>query len=226
MSDEENEYDLIEEVEISKGFDRNIDYEPIKKKLIDHFYKLQTKLNNLDNTKDDYERRKKMILGNIIHTLIPMIQLRCGSRISEACNAFVLFCKKGFDRKVTVKIAKSEAIKYKKDDKGKRKKFITKARYRNMVFPNWIDIQNIEEDLKKRLKELPIYRLKKRVLDYLLRYFDCNTHSLRYACINYLIYDKKLPLNTVAKLVGHVGLNQLTTYTQQKNVDKVFEIDM
>lgn len=154
-----------------------------------------------------------------------MIQLRCGSRISEACSAFVLFCKKGFDCKVTVKIAKSETTKYK--TVGKKKQLITtKARFRNMIFPEWVDASELRADLCERLKDIPFDKLKKRVLDYLLRYFNCNTHSLRYACINYLIYEKNLPLNTVAKLVGHVGLNQLTTYTQQKNVDKVFDIDM
>ena len=211
----------MSEVEVAKGFDRNIDYMPIKEKLIEHYNKLVDKLNGLDQDKATYKRSKRVVLANIIHTLIPMIQLRCGSRISEACCAFELFCKNGFNKKVTVKIAKSEGIKY-----NKGKKYVSKARYRHMIFPDWVDISNIKKDLIKRMENMPMYRLKKRVLDYLLRYFDCNTHSLRYACINYLIYDQELPLNTVAKLVGHVGLNQLTTYTQQKNVDKVFDIKM
>lgn len=218
----QQDYDDIEEIELSKGFDRGIDYEPIKEQLKDHYNTLHNKLDNLHDSKHNvYVRKSNLILGNIIHTIIPMIQLRNGSRILEACNAFILFCKKGFDKKVAVKIAKSESIKYKKG-----KKYVTKARYRNMIFPDWIDISDIEDQIIERTKSLPLHRLRKRVLDYLLRYFECNTHSLRYACINYLIYDKKLPLNTVAKLVGHVGLNQLTTYTQQKNVDKVFDIDM
>ena len=79
-----------------------------------------------------------------------------------------------------------------------------------MVFPDWVDVRDLRPDFCNRLKNIPFGKLKKkRVLDYLLRYFECNTHSLRYACINYLIYEKNLPLNTVAKLVGHVGLNQL-----------------
>lgn len=209
------------DIEVAKGFDRNIDYLPIKDKLIKHYNNLILKLDNLDHTKDTYERSKKVVLANLIHTIIPMIQLRCGSRISEACNAFLIFCENGFDKKVTVKIAKSEGIKY-----NKGKKYVSKPRYRHMIFPDWIDIKNIEKDICERVKDIKKDRLKKRVLDYLLRYFECNTHSLRYACINYLIYDQKLPLNTVAKLVGHVGLNQLTTYTQQKNVDKVFDIKM
>lgn len=221
MKKDYEDFEDVEEVQLSKGFDRGIDYEPIKKKLIDHFNKLIEKITNLDQFDKSYVRKISVILGNIIHTLIPMIQLRNGSRICEACNAFIIFCKKGFDEKVTVKIAKSESIKYKKGVK-----YVTKARYRNMIFPDWVNISDIEDQIIDRAKTLPLHRLRKRVLDYLLRYFDCNTHSLRYACINYLIYDKQLPLNTVAKLVGHVGLNQLTTYTQQKNVDKVFDIDM
>ena len=123
MTDIEN----IKEAEINRGFDRNIDYEPMKDKLIAHFELLQKKFENLDKVDKMYERRRNIIIGNMIYTLISMIQLRCGSRISEACEAFVLFCKKGFDSKVTVKIAKSESTKFRIVN-NKRKEVTTKKR--------------------------------------------------------------------------------------------------
>ena len=207
---------------IATGFDRNIDYTPTKDKLIANYKALSDKLKNLDNFDKFYVRKKNLVLANIIYTLIAMIQLRNGSRISEACNSFIIFCKKGMDKDVVVKIAKSEAIKYKKG-----KKFTTKARYRKLTFPKWIEIsKELFSDIAARLEKIPADKLRKRVLDYMLRKFDCNTHSLRYACINYLIYDKKTELNTVAKLVGHSNLNMLLIYTQQKNIDKLLDMDM
>ena len=105
--------------------------------------------------------------------------------------------------------------------------FTTKARYRKIIFPlNWIDPTPHIADLKKKFETIRPDRVKKRVLDYMLRKFKCNTHSLRYACINYLIYTQKTELNTVAKFVGHVNMEQLTRYTQQKNVDKLLDVDM
>lgn len=209
------------EDKINSGFDRNIDYTPTKDKLIANFIELNDKLTNLDKSDKHYVRKMNVILANMIYTIIAMIQLRNGSRISEACAAFILFCKKGIKNDVVVKIAKSEATKYKK---GKEIK--TKARFRKITFPKWIEINNLLKDLNNKLDTIPKDKLRKRVLDYMLRKFECNTHSLRYACINYLIYDKKTELNTVAKLVGHVNLNMLTVYTQQKNVDKILDLDM
>jgi len=68
--------------------------------------------------------------------------------------------------------------------------------------------------------------LKRRTCDYLLRGFDCNTHSLRYACINYLLYDQKKEMAIVAKFVGHTGIAQLVRYTQLKESDKIFDLDI
>lgn len=207
---------------INTGFDRNIDYEPIKNQLIQHYNSLIDKLDGLNVNDNVYLRKKGVILSNLINTIVPMIQLRNGSRISEACEGFDLFCKNGLNKDVVVKIAKSEAIKYKGG-----KQITTKARYRKLTFPsNWIDPTKYMDDIKKKLDTIREERVKKRVLDYMLRKFKCNTHSLRYACINYLIFDKKTELNTVAKFVGHVNMDMLTRYTQQKNVDKLLDFDM
>ncbi len=70
-----------------------------------------------------------------------------------------------------------------------------------------------------------INNLEHCVLNYMLRNFQCNTHSLRYAYINYMLYDKKQQMAIVAKFVGHSNLNQLMRYTQNKEVDKMFDID-
>lgn len=84
------------------GFDRGFDYEPIKKQLIDEF-----------------NRQFKIFSGgkilrssrSLIYLIIELIQLRNGSRITEAINAFRIFCKNGIDNRATVKICKSETNK-------------------------------------------------------------------------------------------------------------------
>lgn len=210
------------EYEIATGFDRGIDYLPIKKKFIDEYHMLIEKLNNIDDNDMTSVVKTVKLKKRIVYLLIAMIQLRNASRISEACDAIKYFdTRDGYDDKVIVKIAKSESIKYKNGQK-----IITKPRYRKMIFPiDWLDNFN-RDNVRDALHHIPFNRMKKRVLDYLLLNHKCNTHSLRYACINYLIYDMKRPLNDVAKFVGHVDLSMLTKYTQQKNCEKIFELDM
>lgn len=210
---------------IAVGFDRGVDYEPMKERLIKFFndqYKLYRKIKKNEGC---YNRKIKIVQSKMLYTAVAMVQLRNGSRISEACQTIKSFCTIGdLDRKVVVKIAKSESIKYKDGEK-----YTTKPRYRKMIFPKeWIGdkIVKIQPILSDIFAEIPFNRLKKRVLDYLLIYHQCNTHSLRYACINYLIYVQERPLNDVAKFVGHVDLSMLTKYTQQKNCEKIFDLDM
>lgn len=207
------------ELQIARGFDRGVDYEPMKQKLVECYNKL---VDDIEDFKK-HENISKIIYSRVIYILVAMIQLRNGSRISEACNAMKMFChKKNFDDKVVVKIAKSESIKYKNGEM-----FVTKPRNRKIVFPlQWLEKFDQDMIINTFNTFIPFKRLKKRVLDYLLIHHKCNTHSLRYACINYLIYDMKRPLNDVAKFVGHVDLSMLTKYTQQKNCEKIFELDM
>lgn len=208
--------------EIARGFDRGVDYLPMKNKLIEAYNNIIEKIDKLEENDMTIIRRIIQLKKKMVYILVAMIQLRNGSRISEACHAIKYFyMKDDYGNKLLVKISKSEAIKYKDG-----KKIVTKPRYRKMIFPNdWLAKFN-SDFVKDAFCHIPFDRLKKRVLDYLLIYHKCNTHSLRYACINYLIYDMGRPLNDVAKFVGHVDLSMLTKYTQQKNCEKIFELDM
>jgi len=165
-----------------------------------------------------------------------MIQLRNVSRITEAINAFKTFVDKGIEFRAIIKICKSEAIKtaWVKSADGKvktQKRIITKPRYREIMFPiTWLNKININKlikqiiELNKSLMENVL--LKKSICKYMERHFDTNTHSMRYALINHLIYVEKRPITDVAKFVGHRNVNQLVTYTQQKNTDQIFDLDI
>jgi integrase len=210
--------------DVQHGFDRGIDFNTIKNKLIKEYDAIKTKITELDDQHKFYERRKKMLFHKMIYCMVALVQLRNGSRISEAVEAFKKFIKcRDLNDKILVKIAKSESIKYKKETK---EQFKTKARYRKMMFPNdWIEIDDID-CVNRYTTIVPNKKLQKRVLDYLLKYFNCNTHSLRYAFINYMLFDLKKEMSVVAKFVGHTNVQQLVTYTQQKHCDKLFDIDL
>jgi len=210
---------------IAKGFDRDVDYEPMKEKLIKEYNNMYEYVDKLSKDDKSYISKRRIGIHKMMYLVITMLQLRNASRIIEACKSFKLFLKsEDLTKTVTIKIAKSESIKT--DKKGKKIK--TTARFRKMKFPtNWIGEEiKFRDDMKFYCETILCKSFKQRVLDYLLRYFQCNTHSLRYPCINYLISVRKLPLNEVASYCGHANIQQLIRYTQKKNVDKIFDTDI
>lgn len=214
-----------EEEQPAQGFDRGVNYEKMKKKLINKYNDTWNFINNLDPEDRCFQSKKKINIGRLIYQLIAMIQLINGSRISEAVDSFYKFINNGdFEKHVTVKIAKSKSTKYKKYSK---EKYITKTRFRKMKFPNkWIEIKYLSK-IKYYLEHYTTEKkLKKRVLAYLLRNLDSNTHSLRYAYINFMLYTKKEEMGKIAKHIGHSNINQLIRYTQQLEADKLFDLDI
>lgn len=212
-----------DEIKVAKGFDRDIDYETIKDKLIEAYNKLNNDLDKLDLDTKGYVFKRGLYIRKLMYITIAMIQLRNGSRIIEATKAFKAFLKEGdLTKKVTIKLAKSATKKYNADGTT----YVTKARYREMMFPSkWIEM-NLLNDMKFFSDSMKIAQLKKGTLDYLLANQNCNTHSLRYAFINYLLYVKKWEMPLVAKHVGHTSVNQLVRYTQNKNANKIFDLDI
>lgn len=214
--------DESEEDKPATGYDRGIDYTEMKIKLITTFADL-----NKEYLEASEITTKDKLIRQITYCLVAIIQLRNASRISEACDALNKFLEleklEGLDNiLVTVKIAKSKSIKYKK---GTHEQFVTKTRFRKMLFPHW-DLEMVLRVPIKLFLDEYVGDLKRRVCDYLFRGFNCNTHSLRYACINYLLYDQKKEMSVVAKFVGHTGVAQLVRYTQLKESDKLFDLDI
>lgn len=207
---------------IKSGHDKGLDYIETKELLINKYKDLVEEEFQLEKDESNYVTRRNAILTKLIYLLIAMTQLRNGSRISEACGSFYKFVDKGFDKKVVVKISKSEAVKYRQG-----KKVLTKARFRKMMFPErWVKVDLPMDDVLAILGRIRKERMMKRVLDYLRMHLNINTHSLRYATINYLINVEKLPPNIVSKYVGHSSMSTILTYTQNKNCDKIFDLKM
>jgi integrase len=213
----------IDDEELNKGFDRDLDYKIIKKLFIKEYKKVRQEIDELDESVKNYITQRRNKIHKLIYLLICMIQLRNGSRISEACAAFRKFVtNQDLNKRVIVKIAKSETLKTNK----KGEEYTTPRRNREMIFPSkWVEF-DLLEDMKFHTQYIEEDRLRKRVLDYLLINFNCNTHSLRYAFINYMLYELKRPMNDVAKFVGHSNPNMLVKYTQLKNSNQIFDLDI
>lgn len=210
--------------EINQGNDRGVDFKKMKSRLIRRYNQTYHFIKNLDEDDRSYVSKRRIAIHKLIYLLIALIQLRNGSRISEACEAFLKFMRENkFSDKVIVKIAKSKSTKLKK---GTKIKYETKTRFRKMVFPeNWIK-PHLCNDIRWHLKYIKPDKLRKRVLDYLLNNFNCNTHSLRYAWINEMIFHRKKDMALVAKHIGHSNLSQMITYTQNLYADKLMDEDI
>jgi len=222
--DEDHYLDMIEveEPKVAQGFDRGLDFEDIKTRLLDHYNKVFDEYNNLDTTEKFFNRRRRMKAQKLMYLCVALIGLRNGSRNSESVEAFKLFInKKQLKEPVVVKIAKSQCKRFMRRIKEYK---ITSIRYRKIYFPNeWINIKSLLDLFYSQSTIISNSNLQKRVLDYLLYHFQCNTHSLRYCFINHLLYKEKIPLELVSKIVGHKTQTQILTYVQNKNSNDVLE---
>ena len=76
-----------EEPTIAAGFDRGIDYDPMKDRLIKRCNRYYNELLDLEKKTPHFKYKIKIVKSKILYCCIAMIQLRNGSRISEACSA-------------------------------------------------------------------------------------------------------------------------------------------
>jgi integrase len=133
------------------------------------------------------------------YLIIALIQLRNGSRISEAIRAF----------KEWIKTSKTEL--YVKVSKKKREES------RLMIIPqevahyrlDCVDLLDVDDEV-----------LRGRVRATLYYYFKINTHSLRYAFITYLLRSN-VNVAIVSKLIKHSRLDTLLHYVQTREAERV-----
>ena len=206
-------------------------FKDIKKDLIESYNVIYTKLLNFDEL-SEYDRKK--VPGKLVYILIALLQLRNGCRICEAVNAFNEYMKhRKFDQQIEIKIAKSVKKKTVLVEGVKTDK-LTKIRYRPVQFidkdwvPELFKNKKILDIISNYILALPkgISCLKQRVRDYLTTYHSCNTHSIRFALINKLLVEDKMPPDMIAKFVGHSNTSQIYTYTQKISVQKIFDIKL
>jgi site-specific recombinase XerD len=138
--------------------------------------------------------RYRATLRNVNILLLALLN---GLRISEAIECYYKWLESG-ERKVVVKIAKS------------------KDRYRLCLVPELFD----KVDLAAT-RGLP-RPLKQTLNSFARRNFGFNTHSLRYAFINYLL-SRGVDVPTVSRIVGHRSLNTILSYIQSRRAEETLE---
>ena len=130
---------------------------------------------------------------------ILILALLNGLRISEAIDCYYQWLESGgAESRFNVRLAKS------------------KDRYRLCLVPSIFD----KVDLVAT-KGLP--RPTKQALNnFSRRNFNFNTHSLRYAFINYLL-SRGVDAPTVSRIVGHKSLDTILAYIQSKRAHETLE---
>jgi len=148
------------------------------------------------------KKNDKKSLGILSKLVIYSIQLRNGSRISEALEAYYNFKRGKY---------KHELGKIKTTVKVRKKK---KTVLREMILPEWIDITL----LKKLYSKVSINSLKSCCK----RHTGYNTHSLRYSYITYLL-EKGINPAIVAKITKHSKLDMILKYAQEIKAKEALE---
>jgi integrase len=157
----------------------------------------------------DYRQVYRMILAKVkehisrrafasyCYACVLLIQLRNGSRVSEAVDAAIKFADQK-SSEVYVKVRKRRD-----------------GYERLMVLPEELKIQDISicrEILSRGNAALRVKVYAKKVL-------GINTHSLRYARITHMLRNNISP-SIVAKITGHKKLDYILTYTQIKTAEE------
>lgn len=155
---------------------------------------------NLENLREKLKKRlRPRILKHFFMTATLLVQLRNGSRISEALEALRKFLEEK-NREIHVRVRK-----HKKED------------LRLMVIPREIQKKDVIF-LKTVANQITVNAIK----IFCLRKFGFNTHSLRYAFITHLA-KKGVSAQLIAKITRHRNLNYILTYTQTKTAEDLLK---
>jgi integrase len=166
---------------MSKSWDLGLDYKQVYKMI-------------LAKVKEHISRRA---FASYCYACVLLIQLRNGSRVSEAVDAAIKFSDQR-SSEVYVRVRKRRD-----------------GYERLVVLPEELKIQDISicrEILSKGNATLRVKVYAKKVL-------GINTHSLRYARITHMLRNSISP-SIVAKITGHKKLDYILTYTQIKTAEE------
>jgi len=128
--------------------------------------------------------RRALAYANIL-----ALQLANGLRIGEAIDCYYQWVESG-EREIMVRVRK------------------TKDRARLCIVPD--TFTEVDRELTK---DIPKPRTQ-NLYNFARRHMNINTHSLRYAFINYLL-DAGVDPATVSKILAHKKLDRLVTYIQE-----------
>ena len=164
------------------GWDKGLDFESTYSKIARHMAKAK-------------------VPGKCYDAIL-LIQLRNGSRVSEAVRAFKQF--------LAMKSLELEVLVSKKRGKRETRLMIIPQELLSFVSPCY-DLKDVDEKV-----------LVNRVKFHCIHTYNFNTHSLRYAFITYLL---RLGVNPsiIAKITKHSRLDFILTYTQEKTAEDILK---
>ncbi|MGC9145969.1 MAG: integrase [Nitrososphaeria archaeon] len=146
---------------------------------------------------ENKEKQGERAARSLAIACILLVQLRNGSRVSEAHEALMKYLQTK-EIIVTVRVRKQK-------HPEERKMYIPK------------EVRNVE-----RSRILGAYPSVANVEKWCERHIGFNTHSLRYAWITEAARRHIAP-QIIAKVTGHKTLNMILGYTQQKAADDLLE---
>lgn len=146
---------------------------------------------------------KAKIRSRLMNLAVLLVQLRNGSRVSEACEAMLKWLEENKD-KVYVVVRKRK-------DKETRAMFIPE------------EVRKLREILKDYPK-ISVEEFSNRVTSWASIYFEkyLNSHSLRYAKVTNML-DKGYNPILVAKMMKWKNINMLVEYAQEGVAEKILE---
>jgi len=171
-------------------WDKGIAYEKLKTRIVGEIDKVRKRENIKAVTK-------------LAYLIVYGIQLRNGSRISEAVEGFWKFMRREYREEMKRKIVEVVV-------KKKRKR-----ETRELVYPEFIPFKLIE-----KLRKYNIDVKTKNAIVYCERFLGVNTHTLRYARITYLA-ERGVNPSLIAKITKHSKLDFILNYTQEKLAKKI-----
>lgn len=158
----------------------------------------------------DYEAARKLIEKALAkaegkgkcYSAIALIQLRNGTRVSEAVDAFMQFLATSAET-VQVRVRKKK-----------------KEEYRMVVIPEAVrGNEEIREVCRELLNE-DQFKVTERVRWWVREHFKFSTHALRYAFITEA-YRRGWDHAVIAKITRHRNPSLLQHYVQQKLAEKI-----
>ena len=151
------------------------------------------------------EHRRRGAWRSFCYASVLLIQLRNGSRVSEALEAALAFAREG-RREVYIEVRKRrDGLK------------------RLMVLPRELSLDDmaacssiLDTPRDGRGRRLSLFRVDL----YARRRLGVNTHSLRYAFITRMLREGVHPA-VIAKITGHSKLDYILRYTQMKRAEEI-----
>lgn len=146
----------------------------------------------------------KNILKQFYYTILGSLQLRNGSRISEAVEALKEITLSNSSHVETTVLKRSDNFK------------------RSVILPDFIMLADLVY-IRDLILSNENKALVSNISTFFKKQYGFGTHALRHSFITYLGIEKNVPAQVISKITGHKNLNQIIGYTDSKKANTILE---